>query len=207
MTYEEKLASQRANNIYEGYATVFHELVPGHHMQGYMGARYRAYRRGFAGAGPFWSEGMAFYWEMLMWDMGYIHTPEQRVGALFWRKERCARIIFSVNFHLKKMTALECVKFLIDRVGHDRQSAEGEVRRSFNGSYTPIYQCAYMLGALQFYALHKELVLSGKMTNRQFHDAFYRENNMPIEMVRAAIANTPLTRDSQSTWKFYGDLS
>jgi uncharacterized protein (DUF885 family) len=207
MTYEEKLASQRANNIYEGYATVFHELVPGHHMQSYMGARYRTYRRGFAGAGPFWSEGMAFYWEMLMWDMGYIHTPEQRVGALFWRKERCARIIFSVNFHLKKMTATECVKFLIDRVGHDRQSAEGEVRRSFNGSYPPIYQCAYMLGALQFYALHKELVLSGKMTNRQFHDGFYRENSMPIEMVRASLANTPLTRDYQSSWKFYGDLS
>ncbi|HEY4357057.1 MAG TPA: DUF885 family protein [Acidobacteriaceae bacterium] len=207
MPYDEKLASQRANNIPQAYATVFHELVPGHHMQSYMTARYRTYRRSFAGAGPFWSEGMAFYWEMLMWDLGWFHTPEERVGALFWRKERCARIIFSVKFNLKQMAALECVEFLIDRVGHDRPSAEGEVRRSFNGSYSPIYQCAYMLGALQFYALHKELVGGGKMSNRQFHDAFYREGNMPIEMVRAQIANIPLTRDYQSTWKFYGNLS
>ena len=64
-----------------------------------------------------------------------------------------------------------------------------------------------MLGALQFYAMHKELVGSKKMTNREFHDAFYREGNMPIEMVRAQIANIPLTRDYQSTWKFYGNLS
>ena len=207
MTYEQKLDSLRANNIPQAYDTVYHELVPGHHMQSYMTARYRTYRRSFAGAGPFWSEGMAFYWEMLMWDMGWFKTPEERVGALFWRKERCARIIFSVKFNLKQMTALECVQFLIDRVGHDRFSAEGEVRRSFNGSYSPIYQCAYMLGALQFYALHKELVGSKKMSNREFHDAFYREGNMPIEMVRAQIANVPLTRDYKSTWKFYGNLS
>ncbi len=207
MTYDQKLDSLRANNIPQAFDTVYHELVPGHHMQSYMTARYRTYRRSFAGAGPFWSEGMAFYWEMLMWDLGWFKTPEERVGALFWRKERCARIIFSVKFNLGQMKALECVQFLIDRVGHDRFSAEGEVRRSFNGSYSPIYQCAYMLGALQFYALHKELVGGGKMTNRQFHDAFYREGNMPIEMVRAQIANTPLTRDYQSTWKFYGNLS
>ncbi|HEY5382559.1 MAG TPA: DUF885 family protein [Acidobacteriaceae bacterium] len=207
MTYAEKLDSQRANNIPQAFDTVFHELVPGHHMQSYMTARYRTYRRSFASAGPFWSEGMAFYWEMLMWDLGWFKTPEERVGSLFWRKERCARIIFSVKFNLGQMKALECVQFLINRVGHDRFSAEGEVRRSFNGSYSPIYQCAYMLGALQFYAMHRELVAGGKMTNRQFHDAFYREGNMPIEMVRAQIANTPLTRDYKSSWKFYGNLS
>lgn len=207
MTYAEKLDSLRANNIPQAFDTVYHELVPGHHMQSYMSARYRTYRRSFASAGPFWSEGMAFYWEMLMWDLGWFTTPELRVGALFWRKERCARIIFSVKFNLGQMKALECVQFLIDRVGHDRFSAEGEVRRSFNGSYSPIYQCAYMLGALQFYDMHKELVGGGKMTNRQFHDAFYREGNMPIEMVRAQIANIPLTRDYKSSWKFYGNLS
>jgi hypothetical protein len=40
------------------------------------------------------------------------------------------------------------MQFLVDRVGHERANAEGEVRRSFNGSCPPIYQCAYMLGAL-----------------------------------------------------------
>jgi hypothetical protein len=203
-TIGERLESMRGNNIYFARATVFHELVPGHHMQQYMTQRYRTYRSIFST--PFWSEGMAFYWEMLLWDLGFTHTPEQRVGALFWRMHRCARIIFSLSFHLNKMTAKQCVEFLIDRVGHEPANAEGEVRRSFNGSYEPIYQCAYMLGALQFRALHKEFVDSGKMTNRAFHDAIYHEGSMPIEMVRLAVSGQKVGRDYQASWKFYGPL-
>ena len=203
-TLEERLESMRGNNIYFARDTVFHELIPGHHMQGYMSQRYRTYRGLFST--PFWTEGMAFYWEMLLWDLGFTHTPEQRIGALVWRMHRCARIIFSLSFHLSKMTALECVQFLVDRVGFEKANAEGEVRRSFAGSYPPIYQCAYMLGALQFYALHKELVGSGKMTNRAFHDAMYREGNMPVEMVRLALNGQKVTRDYRTSWKFYGQL-
>ena len=204
MTDEERLESMRGNNIYFSRGTVFHELIPGHHMQFYMLQRYRPYRRLFDT--PFWIEGMAFYWEMLMWDLGYDRTSEERIGVLFWRMHRCARIIFSLNFHLGKWTAQQCVEFLIDRVGHERANAEGEVRRSFNGSYEPIYQCAYMLGALQFYALHKELVGSGKMSNRSFHDAIFMQGSMPIEMVRATIAKTPLERNHQPSWEFYGPV-
>ena len=204
-TIAERLEAMRGNNIFFARDTVFHELIPGHHMQQYMTQRYRTYRSIFST--PFWTEGMAFYWEMLLWDLGFTHTPEQRVGALFWRMHRCARIIFSLSFHLGKMTAKQCVEFLIDRVGHEPANAEGEVRRSFNGSYEPIYQCAYMLGALEFYALHKELVGSGKMTNRAFHDAVYREGNIPIEMLRLALNGQKVTRDYQTSWKFYGSLA
>jgi uncharacterized protein (DUF885 family) len=204
-TIQERLESMRGNNIYFARATVFHELIPGHHMQGYMTQRYRTYRSIFST--PFWTEGMAFYWEMLLWDLGFTHTPEQRIGALVWRMHRCARIIFSLSFHLKKMMPVECVQFLVERVGFEHANAEGEVRRSFNGSYPPIYQCAYMLGALQFYNLHKELVGSGKVSNRAFHDAIYREGNIPVEMVRLAVSGQKVTRDYRTSWKFYGALS
>ncbi len=203
-TIQERIESMRGNNIYFARATVFHELIPGHHMQGYMTQRYRTYRSLFST--PFWTEGMAFYWEMLLWDLGFTRTPEQRIGALVWRMHRCARIIFSLSFHLRKMTPVECVQFLVERVGFEHANAEGEVRRSFNGSYPPIYQCAYMLGALQFYSLHKELVGTGKMTNRAFHDAMYREGNMPVEMVRLALSGQKVTRDYRTSWKFYGAL-
>jgi hypothetical protein len=64
-----------------------------------------------------------------------------------------------------------------------------EVRRSFGGAYGPLYQCAYLLGGLQLRALHRDLVDSGKMTNRSFHDAVLKENRIPIEMVRASLTN------------------
>jgi hypothetical protein len=60
-----------------------------------------------------------------------------------------------------------------------------------------------MLGMLQFRGLHKELVDSGKMTNRAFHDALLKENAIPVEMDRALLTNENLTRDFKSSWKFY----
>lgn len=203
MLHEQKLMSMRGNNIHFARATVFHELIPGHHLQGFMRARYRPYR-GLFGT-PFWGEGWALYWELLLWDMNFPKTPENRIGMLFWRMHRCARIIFSLGFHMGGMTPQECIDFLVQRVGHERDNATAEVRRSFaDGGYGPLYQAAYLLGGLQFYALHKELVDSGKMTNRAFHDAILEENSIPVEMVRAILTKQKVTRDFTSGWKFYG---
>jgi uncharacterized protein (DUF885 family) len=202
MTHEQKMMSMRGNNPHFSRATVHHELIPGHHLQGFMTARYRTHRNLFST--PFWGEGWALYWEMLLWDMNFPKTPEQKIGMLFWRMHRCARIIFSLSFHLEKMTPQECIDLLVKRVGHEVDNATAEVRRSFAGNYGPLYQCAYMLGGLQIRSLHRDLVESGKMTNRAFHDAVLKENRIPIEMIRADLTNQKLTRDFTSSWKFYG---
>jgi uncharacterized protein (DUF885 family) len=204
MSHEDKLMSMRGNNIHFSRATVHHELIPGHHLQGFMTSRYNSHRGMFGG--PFWGEGWALWWEMLLWDLGFPKTPEDRVGFLFWRMHRCARIIFSLKFHLGEMTPEQCVDFLVERVGHERANAAGEVRRSFRGNYPPLYQLAYMMGALQFRALHTELVKSGKMTNAQFHDAILQGGRMPVEMVRARLTKQSLARDFTSSWKFAGEI-
>jgi len=201
MAHEDKLMSMRGNNPYFSRSTVHHELVPGHHLQYYMSSRYKSYRSDFRT--PFWTEGWALYWELLLYDKGFAKTPEERIGMLFWRMHRCARIIFSLNYHLGKWTPQECIDFLVDRVGHERANAEGEVRRSFEGNYGPLYQVAYLIGGLQIFSLKKELVDSGKMTFKQFHEAVMKENNMPIEMVRATLTNQALKRDFKTNWKFY----
>jgi PAS domain-containing protein len=203
MAHDEKWMSLRGNNIHFSRATVHHELIPGHHLQGFMTQRYHPHRRAFST--PFWGEGWALYWEMLLWDKEFQSTPEDRVGALFWRMHRCARIIFSLKFHLGQMTPDEAIAFLIDRVGHEPENAEAEVRRSFEGSYSPLYQAAYMLGGLQIRALHEQLVGSGEMTNRDFHDAILQGGRMPIEMVRARLMDIELTRDYKANWMFAGE--
>lgn len=203
MSHEEKMMSMRGNNIHFSRATVHHELIPGHWLQRYSQERYRPYRMVFET--PFWIEGWALHWEMLLWDVGFPKTPENRVGMLFWRMHRCARIIFSLNFHLEKMTAAECVDFLVNRVGHERENAAGEVRRSFESYYGSLYQLAYMMGALQLRALHKEIVGAGKMSNRQFHDTILQLNSMPIEMVRASLLGQPPARNFTTSWRYLGN--
>jgi uncharacterized protein (DUF885 family) len=204
MTYEQKIMSMRGNNVHFARATVFHELIPGHELQGFMAQRYRPYRQIFTT--PFYIEGWSLYWEMLFWDMHFHVTPEDRIGALFWRMHRAARIIFSLNFHLGKWTPQQCVDFLVAKVGHERENAAAEVRRSFIGQDPPLYQAAYMLGGLQLRSLHREFVESGKMPNREFHDAVLKENAIPIEMIRADFLKENLTPETVSSWKFYGDL-
>ena len=204
MAHEQKMMSMRGNNIHFSRATVHHELIPGHHLQGFMSARNKPYRSVFGT--PFWTEGNALYWELLLWDLNFAKTPENKIGMLFWRMHRCARIIFSLSFHLKKMTPQESIDLLVNKVGHERDNATAEVRRSLDGSYGPLYQIAYLIGGLQQYAMHKELVGSGKMTNRAYNDALLKENRIPIEMLRAAITNQRLTRDFVTNWKFYEQI-
>jgi len=203
MSQEQKLMSMRGNNVSFARATVFHELIPGHHLQGFMAERYLPYRQAFDT--PFFVEGWAVYWELLLWDLGYDQTPEQRMGALFWRLHRCARIGFSLSFHLGKMSPQECIDYLVDRVGHERANAVAEVRRSVATDYGPLYQAGYLVGALQLRALRRELVESHKMSDKEFHDAVLKENAIPIEMIRAALTDQKLGRDFQPSWRFYED--
>jgi uncharacterized protein (DUF885 family) len=201
MTHEQKMMSMRGNNPHFSHATVHHELIPGHHLQGFMNDRFRPYRQLFYT--PFWIEGWALYWEFLLWDKGFNKTPEDKIGALFWRMHRCARIIFSLSFHLEKMSPNEAVDFLVEKVGHERDNALGEVRRSFSGDYGPLYQIAYMIGGLQFYNLHHDLVDSKKLTDKQFHDAILKEGPISVEMVKAILTNQKLTKDYKANWRFY----
>jgi hypothetical protein len=199
MDEADKRMSMRGNNPHFSRATVHHELIAGHHLQMFMNERYKPYRN-FT---PFWIEGWSLYWEFILWDLGFPKTPEDKIGMLFWRMHRCARILFSLNYHMNKWTPQQCIDFLVDRVGHERANAAGEVRRSFEGGYGPLYQLAYMVGGLQFYQLKKDLVDTKKMSFRQFHDRILQENNLPVEMVRAILTNQQLTKDFKTNWRFY----
>lgn len=200
MSHSDKLMSMRGNNIHFSRATVHHELIPGHHLQGFMAQRYRPHRRQFRT--PFLVEGWALYWEMLLWDLEFPQSHEDRMGMLFWRSHRCARIIFSLKFHLEQMTPNEAIDFLVENVGHERRNATAEVRRSVSGGYGPLYQAAYMLGGLQIRSMYKQLVESGTMSHRQFHDAILRENSIPVKMIRASLTNQPLKPNVPDEWRF-----
>ncbi|VXB00513.1 conserved hypothetical protein [Flavobacterium sp. 9R] len=200
MEYDDKMMSMRGNNPYFSRATVQHELIPGHHLQIFMMDRYKPYRTLFQT--PFWIEGWALYWEFNLWDKQFPRTPEEKIGMLFWRMHRCARIIFSLNYHLEKMTPQQCIDFLVDKVGHERANAAAEVRRSFMGGYGPLYQIAYMTGGLQFYSLRKQLVDSGKMSEKEFHDTILQNNAMPVEIVKAILTGEELKKEASPKWKF-----
>jgi hypothetical protein len=199
MTHDDKQMSMRGNTPPFNFATVHHELIPGHHLQGFLTSRFNQHR-GQLQRTPFWVEGWSLYWELLLWDRKFPRNDPERIGMLFWRMHRAARIVFSLNYHLGRWTPQQCVDFLVDRVGHERANAEGEVRRTTIDP--PLYQVAYMIGGLQLRALAHELVDGKKMSLTEFHDRVLLGGPMPIELVRARLTGQPLTRDTASTWRF-----
>jgi hypothetical protein len=210
MSNEDKLMAMRGNNRRFTRIVVPHELIPGHHLQGFMAAREKPYRRRFST--PFLVEGWALYWEMKLWDLSenrpplqnttpWAKGPEDRLGMLFWRMHRCARITVSLKFHLGQMSPQEMIDYLCDNVGHERANATAEVRRYISGDYGPLYQCGYMTGGKQLRALHDELVPSS-MTEKQFNDAVLHCGPIPVELIRAELENAPLRIDSEASWKF-----
>lgn len=205
MKHADKLMAMRGNNRHFMRIVTAHELIPGHHLQAFSAARHRPYRQVFST--PFYVEGWPLYWEMKLWDLGYLKTPEDRIGALFWRMHRCARILVSLKFHLGRMQPAAMVDFLVDRVGHERLGATSEVRRYIGSGYSPLYQCGYMIGGLQLRALHQEVVGAGKMSEREFNDQVLSYGPVPIEMIRAGMLNLPLGAETTAAWKFAGEIT
>ncbi len=201
MPHDQKIQSLRGNNPHFSRAVVHHELIPGHHLQGFMARRHRTYRGPFST--PFFYEGWSLYWEMRLWDMKFQRSPEDRIGMLLWRMHRCARIIFSMSYQLGKMTGQECMDLVADRVGMEPEHSAIEGTRSLDGEMGLIHMSSYLVGGLQIRALAHELVDSGKMTPRDFHDAVLLENSIPIELLRAKLMHQKMSREFTPEWKFY----
>ena len=85
--------------------TVYHEGVPGHHLQiaqaVYNRAELNAWRRLLAGSSGH-AEGWALYAERLMEQLGYLDDPADRLGMLDGQRMRAARVVLDIGVHLGK---------------------------------------------------------------------------------------------------------
>lgn len=84
--------------------TVFHEGVPGHHLQ-VATATYRRellnkWRRNICWTSGH-GEGWALYAEKLMQELGYLADPGDHMGMLDMQRMRAARVVFDIGVHLE----------------------------------------------------------------------------------------------------------
>ena len=90
-------------STWQQLTTVYHEGVPGHHLQVGMQAvnkdQLNSWRRNLcfvSGHG----EGWALYAEKLMDELGYLTDAAERLGMLFGQRMRAARVVFDIGMHL-----------------------------------------------------------------------------------------------------------
>lgn len=84
--------------------TVYHEGVPGHHLQNGIAIANRgqlnSWRRSTFVSGH--GEGWALYAERLMADLGFLDDPGDRLGMLDGQRMRAARVVIDIGVHLRK---------------------------------------------------------------------------------------------------------
>jgi len=92
-------------NTWRETTTVYHEGVPGHHLQigqaVFNRASLNTWRRQLAGTSGH-AEGWALYAERLMQDLGYLDDPGDRLGMLDGQRMRAARVVLDIGVHLGK---------------------------------------------------------------------------------------------------------
>jgi len=85
--------------------TVYHEGVPGHHLQvaqaTYVRDTLNAWRR-LASWTSGHGEGWALYAERLMEELGFLDNPADRLGMLDGQRMRAARVVLDIGVHLGK---------------------------------------------------------------------------------------------------------
>ena len=85
--------------------TVYHEGVPGHHLQISQGVHNRGelntWRRQLAGSSGH-VEGWALYAERLMEQLGFLDDDGDRLGMLDGQRMRAARVVLDIGVHLQK---------------------------------------------------------------------------------------------------------
>ncbi len=90
-------------NTWREKTTVYHEGVPGHHLQigqaVYARDTLNTWRR-LASWTSGYGEGWALYAERLMADLGFMDDPGDRLGMLDGQRMRAARVVFDLGVHL-----------------------------------------------------------------------------------------------------------
>lgn len=121
-------------------STVYHEGVPGHHLQIGQAVHSRGilntWRRHLAGTSGH-AEGWALYAERLMSKLGYLDDPADRLGMLDGQRMRAARVVIDIGVHLGKTlpdgrgvwTAANAFDFFRRNANVDESTVQFEVNR------------------------------------------------------------------------------
>ena len=161
---------------------IFHDGIPGHHLQGIVSARHespiRAGRRD-----RFKSEGWSTYWEETAMQLGYYdERPRGRELIYNFMRLRAMRVIVDVKMALGEMSVDEAVAALMT-IPMDRRIASEEADDFFAA---PTGGIVYLIGKLQIERLlaERRQQLGAEFDLGRFHNDLVAAAWVPIELTR-----------------------
>lgn len=180
-------------------ATLFHELIPGHHFQIALHVENKSLlfmNRYFHNSG--FVEGWALYAERLADAMGVYDDDISRLGMLSNESFRISRLVVDTGIHSKHWTRQQAVDYLSTHSAVNASIIEGEIDRyiAWPGQAT-----AYMLGKLEIERLRDlaKVELGSAFNIKEFHNQVLQNGTVTLNILREQIMNWLSTvKNSQS---------
>ncbi|MDH6193662.1 uncharacterized protein (DUF885 family) [Mycobacterium frederiksbergense] len=174
--------------------TVFHEGVPGHHLQigravALAGQLNRWRRLGCWVSGH--GEGWALYAERLMAELGWLDDAGDRMGMLDAQRFRAARVVIDIGVHCG-LTAPDGGTWDAERAWTflSSHSAMAEENRRFElDRYLgwPGQAPSYAIGQRIWHELRDETLRRGSSL-REFHSRALDLGGLPLDVLRSALS-------------------
>ncbi len=175
--------------------TVYHEGVPGHHLQcgiqAMQAAQLNRWRASFcwiSGHG----EGWALYAERLMDELGFLSADADRLGMLSAQRMRAGRVVLDIGLHCGKPVPAEfgggewtydkAWEFMTDHWGIEENQRRFELHRYLGW---PGQAPSYKVGQRIWERLRRESTLD----SREFHERALRLGSLPLDILEQVLAD------------------
>lgn len=172
---------------YELEALVYHEAIPGHHMQIAIATEEESLPR-FRRLGGYtaYSEGWGLYSERLGKELGFYSDPWSEFGRLALELHRAVRLVVDTGLHAKRWTREQTIRY------HVENSPTGEdaaIRATERYILNPGQATAYMIGMLKIVELRERAAaaLGARFDRREFHDLVLRTGAVPLTVLESEV--------------------
>jgi len=172
---------------YQLEALVFHEAIPGHHVQLALAQELETlptFRR--YGRFPAYTEGWALYAERLPKELGFYDDPHSEAGRLALELWRAARLVVDTGIHHYRWSRKRAIDYLVHNTPNPEEDAEEAVERYI---VMPGQATAYAIGLRALLDLRRraEAQLGRRFDRRKFHEVVLTAGPMPLEALREVV--------------------
>ncbi len=172
---------------YEMAALVYHEGLPGHHMQISIARELENVPefRKYSGYTAY-IEGWGLYSELLPKEIGLYQDPYSDFGRLNMELWRACRLVVDTGIHHYKWTRQQAIDYLMQNTPSAKIRAERSIDRYI---VMPSQATAYKVGMLKILELREKAkkALGDKFDIREFHEVILASGPLPLNILEEQI--------------------
>ena len=186
------LADMRLNPTYELEDLLYHEGIPGHHMQISTILVDQSIPR-LRKISPWWQnsafvEGWGLYAEQLAKDMGFYQDPYAEFGRLSGELWRATRLVVDSGLHYKRWTRAQAIRYLNENTPSPAATNAGAVDRYLA---VPGQATSFTVGMQTFIAERERArtLLGPRFDIRAFHRVALQNGYVPMWALQQAVTD------------------